>query len=160
MRPLDPAVVKVWRAVAASVAVPLAAASIGAAVVTGWALAWLGAAVVLVLAVAGVVWLPTAAYERFRWGIEDGVVRIHHGVVFRTQASVPAFRIQHIDLTEGPLDRWAGLQHLIVHTAAPAADLELPGIGAAEAPRLRTELLDLAREAAGATGAEGTVDAV
>lgn len=157
---LDPAVVTVWRVIAAAAAAVLVVVAAGVALTTGQGWLWLVALVVLVAAAVAVVWVPRAAHERFRWGVEDGVLRIQHGIVFRTQASVPAFRIQHIDLTQGPLDRWAGIQHLVVHTAAPGADLELPGIAASEAPRLRAELLDLARDAAPGPDAHGTVDAV
>lgn len=160
MHQLDPAVVMVWRAVVASIAVPLVVVAIGAAGVTGRGWVWTVALAVLLTAAVAVLWLPRAAYERFRWGIADGIVRIEHGIVFRTQASVPVFRIQHIDLTQGPVDRWAGVQRLVVHTAAPAADLELPGIASHEAPRRRDELLALAREAAVAADTDGTVDAV
>lgn len=160
VRQLDPAVVTVWRAIAASVAAPVVLVAAGVGAATGLAWVWLAAVVLLVVAAVAVGWLPAAAYDRFRWGIEDGIVRIQRGIVFRTEASVPAFRIQHIDLTQGPLDRWAGLQHLVVHTAAPAADLELPGIAASEAPRVRAQLLEAARDAATAPGADETVDAV
>lgn len=158
-RQLDPAVVTVWRVIGASVVVPLVSVAAGVAVVTGLGWVWLVVVALALLGIVAVRWLPRATYERFRWTVEDGVVRIQQGIVFRTQASVPAFRIQHIDLTQGPLDRWAGLQHLVVHTAAPAADLELPGIAVEDAPRLRAELLALARDAV-AAGTDGAVDAV
>lgn len=160
MQQLDPAVVIVWRLIGLAVVVPLVVLAAVVALVSGVGWLWPVASMLLLLGTAAVVWLPAAAYERFRWSAVDGVVRIQHGIVFRTQASVPVFRIQHIDLTQGPLDRWAGLQHLVIHTAAPGADLELPGIAVADAPRLRTELLTLARAATAAAGSDGTVDAV
>ena len=156
-RQLDPSVVTVWRltgaAAGAVVVLPVAAL----AAVTGWPWVWVAAVVIGAGAAVLAAWWPRVSYERFRWGVDDGVVRIHRGVLFRTEASVPASRIQHIDLTQGPVDRWLGLQKLLVHTAAPGADLGLPGLPAEEAPRVRAELLELAR-AAGTAG--GATDAV
>jgi len=87
-------------------------------------------------------------------------VHVHLGLVFRTQAAVPVFRIQHIDLQQGPLDRWAGLQQLTVHTASPAADVALPGIAADEAVALRATLLEQAHDAAERFGTGDARDAV
>lgn len=154
---LAPEVVTVWRLTAGAVGAVLLLLLAAFAGATGSTWAWLGTAGCGALVVAGTIWWPRASYEHFRWGVEDGVVRIQHGVLFRTQASVPAFRIQHIDLTQGPLDRWLGIRHLVVHTAAPGADLELPGLPAEDAPRVREQLLSLAQDAG--TG-DGTVDAV
>lgn len=158
---LAPEVVTVWRLMAVATGTALLLAVAGFAVVTGRPWAWLATAAVGALVVVSAAWWPRVSYDHFRWGVDDGVLRIHRGVVFRTQASVPAFRIQHIDLTQGPLDRWFGLRHLVVHTAAPGADLELPGLPADDAPRVRAELFAMARDLGQGLGpGDGTVDAV
>lgn len=146
VRQLDPAIVRVWSLLGALASGPLLVAGLIATAVTGghpigWAV--LAAGIIAVVIVAGVA--PRLRYRYFRWGVDDGVLRIHDGVLWRSEAAVPVFRIQHIDLEQGPLDRWAGLQQLTVHTAAPAADAELPGIRADEAAVLRTHLLELSR---------------
>lgn len=160
-RQLAAEVVTVWRLIGGAVGTVLLLAVAAFALTTGRPWAWIATGALAVVVAVGTVWWPRISYEHFRWGVDDGVVRIHHGVVFRTQASVPAFRIQHIDLTQGPLDRWFGIRHLVVHTAAPGADLELPGLPADDAPRVRAELLALAQDLGQDLGrGGGSVDAV
>lgn len=160
-RQLAAEVVTVWRLMAGTAGTVVLLAVVGFALATGWLGAWIAAVAIGALVVVGTIWWPRASYEHFRWDVDDGVVRIHHGVVFRTQVSVPAFRIQHIDLTQGPLDRWFGIRHLVVHTAAPGADLELPGLPAGDAARVRAELLALAHDLGRDLGrGGGSVDAV
>lgn len=150
MQPLDPAILKVWRVAGAAIGGPPAIAGIVVLLASGaHALGWVAAVVGIVIAIVAIGVAPGLRYRRFRWGLADGVLRVRDGVVWHTETTVPVFRIQHIDLQQGPLDRWAGLQQLTVHTAAPGADLELPGITVAHAPELRTRLLELSREAVG-----------
>lgn len=148
MQQLDPAIRRVWRLVGALAAAPLPAAGAVVLVLSGGHIAgWIVLAVgVLALGLgAGVV--PDLRYRHFRWSFDGGVLRIARGVVLRTEAAIPAFRIQHIDLEQGPLNRWMGLQQLTVHTAASAADVTLPGISAGDAPALRSRLLEESRAA-------------
>ena len=161
MRKLDPAVVKVWTVVGLLSTLPLLVPPAIVLVaadghLVGWILLAVAAAVVVVA--AGVT--PRWRYAHTFWAVEDGVLRVQRGVVFRAQSAVPVFRIQHIDLQQGPLDRWAGLQQLTVHTASPAADVQLPGVAADEAAELRTHLLALARVAVQRYGVGEVSDAV
>lgn len=161
MQQLDPAVVRVWSvlgAVPGLVAAVVALVGVGAT--GGHPLAWAG----LVLAAGGVVVgggiVPRLRYRHVRWGIDDGVLRVRSGIVWRADAAVPVYRIQHVDLEQGPLERWAGIQQLTVHTASPVADVTLPGISVTDAPALRTRLLTLSRDAVVAHGAGEGSDAV
>jgi uncharacterized protein len=160
VRPLDPAIVRVWTVLGLVAMVPFVVPGVVVLAVTGHALGWVLLGLVLIVGVvlAGVV--PRLRYGRFRFGVADGVLHVHRGIVIRSESAVPVFRIQHIDLQQGPLDRWAGLQQLVVHTAAPAADVSLPGIATEEAAALRTRLLELSREAVARHGAGEVSDAV
>lgn len=145
---LDPAVIRVWSLVGAAAAAPLALGGLVAAAASGghpvgWLVLVVGLAAAVLLATVGPRW----RYRHFRWGVDAGVLRVRSGILFRTEAAVPVFRIQHIDLEQGPLDRWAGLQQLTVHTAAPQADVTLPGVAADEAVAVRARLLELSRAA-------------
>ena len=63
---------------------------------------------------------------------------------------LPYFRIQHIDVEHGPIDRQLGLARLRIHTASVTTTL--PGLSEELAGQLRTRLLDLAAaETAAAT---------
>lgn len=159
MRPLADAVVLAWTLIGLAVVAVPALALLGVAILAP--ALWLRV-LALLLAVgigATAVIMPRLRYRHFRYGVLDDVLHVHSGVLVRSQAAVPLFRLQHIDLTQGPLDRLLELQRVVIHTASPAADVTLPGIQAGEAPELRTRLLQLARDAA-ATLDDGIADGV
>lgn len=107
--------------------------------------------------VTSVVW-ALAAWPRWRWGVTDVALTLHHGVLTHHVVALPFFRIQHIDANQGPLDRLLGMSQLQVHTASISASL--PGIDADEATELRKELLARAARAAAEASTDGSVDAV
>jgi hypothetical protein len=129
---------------------------IGGAGVAGFAAAGVLTVVgapAIVLAVPGVllaatapagVWLPRLAYEHWRYTIGDATLHLHHGVVFRTESSIPYFRVQHVDIERGPLDRAFGLSRLIVRTASATSDATIPGLGEGDAAELRRVILERA----------------
>lgn len=150
LNPLHPRVVIVWRA----------AALLGAAVWTvGTALfealvvvRYLGvllfpgsitgivAALTLTLAI---VW-PGLLYRYWRWSVQPDRVLIQKGVLWRSRSLIPRVRIQHVDTRTSPLQRWLGLASLVIYTAGTrGADVEIPGLTADDATRLREELTQL-----------------
>jgi uncharacterized protein len=146
-RTLDPRVVQVWRITTAiGLLVPLTPASVLAVVLLGrpGALVPLGG-LVLLGTYAG--WYPRARWERWRWRLTPLALELSYGVVVRTHESVPYFRVQQIDVTQGPLDRLLGLATLQVTTASASGSASLPGVPAAQAPQVRAELLARASEA-------------
>lgn len=158
-RTLDPRVVHVWRILTAvGLLVPLVPASVVAMVVLdrlGPVVPVLGA--VLLVVYAG--WYPRARWERWRWQLTPIALELASGVVVRTHEAVPYFRIQQIDVTQGPVDRLLGLATLQVTTASASGSASLPGVPADQAPQVRAELLARASEAV--TRHEGDViDAV
>ena len=159
LRPLHPTVLTLWRVRAVLYAVPgaLLVAAATAVAAPGWIL-WVGRLVAPVALVLGWVW-AVRRYARVGYAVTEEVLRVRDGVLVHTDAAVPLFRVQHIDVERGPLERWLGLATLVVHTAAPAADTTLPGIAAAEAISLRDTILEASREAASRHGIED-VDAV
>ena len=113
------------------------------------------ALVPLVVVAAGltlVLTYPPARYRRWRWRLADLALELHRGVVFHRNDAVPYFRIQQIDVQEGPLDRLLGLASLQVTTAAASGSVELPGLPAADAPAIRRDLLHRAALAVGESG--------
>lgn len=147
---LAPQVVTLWRA---GGALPMAlllvpATAVGAAI---GGLAWLVPLAVLGLAAFVIGVLPGMRHRRWRWRLTDRALELEYGVVVRQVRALPYFRIQHIDVDHGPLDRWLGLARLQVHTASVTATL--PGLPAGQAPGIRAALLQLAGTAvAGAQG--------
>ena len=90
------------------------------------------------------VLVPAASYRRWRYGVTDDGVEIRHGLLVRQESSIPHFRVQHIDLHQGPLDRWRGIVKLSISTASPATDATLPGIEPEQARTLRARILERA----------------
>jgi uncharacterized protein len=127
--------------------VPLTAISVIALLALGRAAGVavpIGAVVVLAV-LAG--WYPRARWQRWRWRLTPLALELRYGVIVRTQESVPYFRIQQIDIAQGPLDRLLELATLQVTTASASGSVALPGIPAEQAPEVRAELLVRAAEA-------------
>ena len=122
------------------------------ALTLGWVLDWfpswldaLLAAAWLALA-AGLGWLahawPPLEYRHTRWRVSALGLDIWSGVVWRSVVSVPRSRVQHIDVTQGPLQRRFGLATLSLHTAGTEhAKVTLSGLEHATALRVRDDLL-------------------
>ena len=71
----------------------------------------------------------------------EGVVQ-HDGVLWRSETWVPIFRLQHIDVTQGPLDRRWGMATLSLYTAGAHQHVtRIEGLPVAQAHRLRADLL-------------------
>lgn len=90
-----------------------------------------------------ILW-PGLAYRFWRWQVEADRVLIQKGVVWRSRSLIPRVRIQHVDTRSSPLQRWLGLNSLVIYTAGTrGADAEIPGLAADEAERLREQLAQL-----------------
>lgn len=81
-----------------------------------------------------------AAYQA-RWLPEEGVV-LNEGVWWRSEVWVPMARLQHLDLSQGPLDRRWGMASLSLHTAGTHDHkTRIHGLPLAQAQALREALL-------------------
>jgi membrane protein YdbS with pleckstrin-like domain len=79
---------------------------------------------------------------------EDDLI-VARGLLVRRLSVVPYGRMQFLDVTAGPIDRWFGLATVQLHTAAATSDARIPGLPLPEAQRLRDRLAALG-EARGA----------
>lgn len=78
-----------------------------------------------------------ASYKVDEWGIE-----IRRGVLWRKEIHVPRSRVQHTDVSQGPLQRSYGLATLVIYTAGTEyAKVELAGLDHSTALRIRDHLL-------------------
>lgn len=157
--PLDPGSVVVARlaaAIAAAVvSLPLLVAAVAAAVAVplgvagtfGILAAW--AAASALLGVWCYAW-PGVRYRRLRYRLDPQGFTIRRGVVWRSVTSVPKSRVQHTDVSQGPLQRAFDLATLVVHTAGTQdSSVSLGGLRHAEALRIRDYLIDAGRAASG-----------
>ena len=97
--------------------------------------------------VAGLLlWLavrwPAINYRHSRYRLDANGIEIWSGVVWRDAVFVPRSRIQHIDLSRGPIERSYGLATLAIHTAGTEhSRVELRGLDYGVALALRDALL-------------------
>ena len=98
------------------------------------------AVAVAALGLAG--WLPGLLYRSWRYRLGDEALELRHGVLTVRRSVVPYFRVQHVDLSQGPLERALGLAQLKVRTASAATDASLPGVELERAEEVRRLVLD------------------
>jgi membrane protein YdbS with pleckstrin-like domain len=78
-----------------------------------------GALTILVplIALIAVVAAPQRVYRRLGYRLTDRLLQSVRGWLFHVDTLVPFVRVQHIDVTRGPLDKMFGTASLVVHTA-------------------------------------------
>ncbi|WP_057882317.1 PH domain-containing protein [Tsuneonella troitsensis] len=140
LTPLDPAHIKMLRLQAAIAAVPFA---IGSLVLESANLLPMGAFFVpFVLAAAWLIArVPLRRHAARGYDLGADRLRVVRGLLFRSDTVVPFGRVQHIDVTQGPLERMFGLATLVVHTAGTHnASVALPGLAQADAASMRESI--------------------
>ena len=110
---------------------------------TGGRLLVAGAALAVVAGVALLSWRwPVVEHAHVRYGWGDEGLEIRRGVWWRREIHVPRSRIQHTDVSQGPLERRFGLATLHVFTAGTEnAEVTLGGLDLGTATAIRDHLL-------------------
>ncbi|WP_301751957.1 PH domain-containing protein [uncultured Erythrobacter sp.] len=99
------------------------------------------AGTVLVIALALIIRVPATRYNARGYQISADRLRVVRGLLFRSDTVVPFGRVQHIDVHQGPLDRFFGIATLTLHTAGNHnASVSLPGLGEELAREMREEI--------------------
>jgi membrane protein YdbS with pleckstrin-like domain len=94
-----------------------------------------------VIAWALQVW-PAVQYRHTSYTLGPEGIEIQSGVWWRHVINVPRSRVQHIDVSQGPMERSYGLGRLVIYTAGTAhSRVELPGLSDTVAYDLRNHLL-------------------
>lgn len=151
LHPLDPRQVRLQRIVSVIANVLLALALLGglaivfaAASLQGWAkgllfLLWIG----ITLALLRLAWRwPLVEHRHSSYKVDDQGIEIRRGVVWRQVVNVPHSRVQHTDVSQGPLQRSHGLGTLVIYTAGTDhAKVELAGLSHETALAIRDHLL-------------------
>jgi hypothetical protein len=74
--------------------------------------------------------------------VDAGGIEIREGVVWRAVTNVPRSRVQHTDVSQGPLERRFGIGTLVIHTAGTdSAVVSLRGLTHESALAIRDHLL-------------------
>lgn len=85
---------------------------------------------------------PVLHYQHTSYRVDDQGIEIRTGVYWRVVINVPRSRVQHIDVSHGPIDRRHGLGTLVLYTAGTDhAKVELAGLAHGRALRIRDHLL-------------------
>ena len=85
---------------------------------------------------------PAIAYHHTSYRVDDDGLELQRGVYWRTITTVPRSRIQHTDVSQGPLERRYGLGTLVVYTAGTQhSQVSLSGLEFTVAQRIRVHLL-------------------
>ncbi|MFI8926813.1 PH domain-containing protein [Streptomyces sp. NPDC053474] len=100
------------------------------------------AALPLALAAWGWVLLERN-WRSWRYAERVDDLLISRGVLWREETVVPYGRMQLVEVTSGPVERYFGLAGVQLHTAAAATDARVPGLDPQEAERLRDRLTEL-----------------
>ena len=151
-RRLDPRVVTLNRIASwiftASVSlgslVALAVVFLAADDLPGWAralfaLAWV--ALTLALSAVSHRW-PAVEHRHASYRVDERGIEIRRGVYWRQVIHVPRSRVQHTDVSQGPIERTFGLGTLVIYTAGTDhARVDLPGLEHATALQIRDYLL-------------------
>ncbi len=65
-------------------------------------------------------------------------ITFRRGVLWRSDTTVPFNRLQHCEITQGPIEKWFGLATLKLYTAGgSSSDLSIPGLPMQDAQRIR-----------------------
>jgi hypothetical protein len=100
-------------------------------------------AVLLYLAVLA----PPRRYRAWGYGMDLEELQVRRGVWTRVHTVVPLDHVQHIDVSQGPLERAFGICSLVLHTAGTLhSQIVLPGLDRATAERIRDEIRARMRE--------------
>ena len=85
---------------------------------------------------------PFLAWARWRFAIGTELLLLRRGILWHEERAIPLSRLQHVDLTRGPVERAFGLATVVMFTAGTeGASFRLPGLAAPRATEVRDHIL-------------------
>ncbi len=88
------------------------------------------------------LWLAGRSYDLYRYRVGNDDLAVAKGVFWRNRRFISRARIQHVDITAGPIVRALGLVHVSIFVGGQAmAAVSIPGLSAGEGEKLRDALL-------------------
>jgi membrane protein YdbS with pleckstrin-like domain len=85
-------------------------------------------------------WLIGRRVRSFAYCEREHDLLVTSGILFRRTVIVPYGRMQLVDVTAGPIDRWLGITTVQLHTAAATTDATIPGLEPDVAAAVRDRL--------------------
>ena len=93
------------------------------------------------------LWSPPRRYRAWGYRMDGEELRLRRGVWTRVHTLVPLDHVQHIDVSQGPLERALGICSLVLHTAGTLhSQIVVPGLTREAAERMRDEIRARVRE--------------
>ncbi len=103
-----------------------------------WFPIWAPPIVVALVGLWTVIVAVPRRWRRWGWAWTGRELHVASGWLVRRHTIVPAARVQHIDVTQGPVERIFGIATLVLHTAGTAnSEVHLPGITRDTAEEIR-----------------------
>jgi uncharacterized protein len=103
--------------------------------------AGLPSVLVPLLGLMAVTVVPGRRYLRLAYALHPSLLQVVRGWLVHIDTIVPLVRVQHIDVTRGPLDKAFGTATLVVHTAGTHNSIVmLPGLAPEKAAAIRDEI--------------------
>ena len=81
--------------------------------------------------------------KRKKYALREHDIIYSSGLIWRQKTVVPFSRIQHVEVTEGPIDRLFDLSRLNIYTAGgSSSDLTIPGLMPSRAESIKHYILN------------------
>lgn len=95
----------------------------------------------LLLLIYPVFFAPGRHYRALGYALDGDELHVASGVWTRTETVVPLGRVQHIDVSQGPIERAFGVTRLVLHTAGTMNSLVVVlGLARQTAESIRDEI--------------------
>lgn len=105
-----------------------------------WLPVWAAPAAIAAIGLWSIALVPRR-WARWGWAWTGRELHVASGWLVRSHTIVPASRVQHIDVTQGPVERMFGVSTLVLHTAGTAnSEVGLPGISRETAEEIRDSI--------------------
>jgi len=124
---------------------------------------WIVTAVTLVITflIFSIFYFPKREYINTKYGLINDVFYLQKGIWFKKRIAVAQNRIQHTDVSQGPLERRYDLATLILHTAGmKEADIRVEGLKHADAVAMRDHLIYLNKQLQNSNSGSHTIETV
>jgi len=93
------------------------------------------------------LWWPAVRHRHTFYSVSESEIVIRRGVLWRSTHSIPRSRVQHTDVSQGPVERSFELATLIIYTAGTQhASVSLEGLPRDRAFLIRDHLIAVGQD--------------
>lgn len=85
---------------------------------------YIGCGLIISYKLLSLIIYPEIEYRQWKYLITEDKVEIHKGIFFINTIIIPIIRIQHISLSQGPINRKLGLYQVTISLASGAFTIE------------------------------------